>query len=258
MPDRIRAVVVVPTYNECDTIEHTLDTLLVRACRPDILVVDDNSPDGTGALVKAAMEAAPDRVHLLERPTKEGLGRAYAAGFRKALEDGRYDVIVQMDADGSHAPSDVDRLVNATADADLVIGSRYVTGGQTDGLTGHRELLSRGGNAYARALLRAGVNDLTGGFKAWRSELLATLLTQATASDGYGFQIEMTLRAARRGARIRELPITFHERRAGLSKMNWRIASEAAWLVPWMARHYPAGNRPDGGSSRVEHSPFAT
>jgi dolichol-phosphate mannosyltransferase len=258
----MRAVVVVPTYNECDTIGHTLDALLERECRPDILVVDDSSPDGTGALVTAAKQAEPERVHLLERPEKQGLGRAYAAGFAKALEAGRYDVVVQMDADGSHAPSDVDRLVAAAADADLVIGSRYVAGGQSDGLTGPRELLSRGGNAYARTLLRAGVNDLTGGFKAWRSEMLASLLTEKTASDGYGFQIEMTLRAARQGARIRELPIVFHERRAGHSKMNWRIASEAAWLVPWMARHYPAGrNRggePEGGSSRVERSPFVT
>jgi dolichol-phosphate mannosyltransferase len=250
MPAPLRSIVVVPTYNELDTISHTLDALLERPCHPDILVVDDNSPDGTAAIVKAAMAVEPERIHLLERPGKQGLGRAYAAGFAHAISTNRYDVIVQMDADGSHAPSDVDRLVAAAADADLVIGSRYVSGGQSDGLSGPREALSRGGNTYARLLLRAGVNDLTGGFKAWRSELLAALLAEDTASDGYGFQIEMTLRAARHGARIRELPITFHERRAGHSKMNWRIAAEAVLLVPWMARHYPA--RRDGNGQRVE------
>jgi len=250
----MRAIVVVPTYNERETIPEMLEQLLERPCGPDILVVDDNSPDGTGAIVTAAA-AHPGRIHLLERPGKQGLGRAYAAGFAHALELGGYDVIVQMDADGSHAPEDVDRLVAATADADLAIGSRYVTGGSSDGLTRGREALSRGGNTYARLILRTGVNDLTGGFKAWRAELLAELLREATASDGYGFQIEMTLRAARRGATIREVPIIFYERRAGASKMNWRIASEAAWLVPWMARHYPArnakGTQPVARSSRA-------
>jgi dolichol-phosphate mannosyltransferase len=252
MPDPIRALVVVPTYNERETISDTIEALLERPCQPDILVVDDSSPDGTGAIVTAAMALQPERIHLLERPGKQGLGRAYAAGFAQALSTDKYDVIVQMDADGSHAPSDVDRLIAAAADADLVIGSRYVTGGHSDGLSRPRELLSRGGNTYARLLLRAGVNDLTGGFKAWRSDLLARLLEEATASDGYGFQIEMTLRAARRGARIREVPITFHERVAGSSKMTWRIATEAAWLVPWMARHYSA--RRDGDRPPVERS----
>jgi dolichol-phosphate mannosyltransferase len=231
-------IVVVPTYNERDTITTTLEQLLARPCQPDILVVDDNSPDGTGALVTAAMVLEPDRVHLLERPGKQGLGRAYAEGFAKALTNPAYDVVVQMDADGSHSPGDVDRLVAAAADADLVIGSRYVAGGSSIGLTGPREWLSRGGNSYARLLVRAGVTDLTGGFKAWRADLLRTLLDEATGSDGYAFQIEMTVRAARAGARIREVPITFHERRAGSSKMDWRIAAEAAWMVPWMVRHY--------------------
>ncbi|MBV9484927.1 MAG: polyprenol monophosphomannose synthase [Frankiaceae bacterium] len=236
----MRSVVVVPTYNECDTIPKLIDQLLERPVEPDILIVDDNSPDGTADLVRSAIAAAPDRIQLLERPGKEGLGRAYAAGFGFAIDRGAYDVILQMDADGSHDPVDVDRLVHATADADLVIGSRYVSGGRSDGLTGGREVLSRGGNLYARSFLRTGVRDLTGGFKAWRTELLATLLHEANASHGYGFQVEMTLRAARSGARIAEIPIIFHERRAGSSKMNWRIAGEAARLVPWMARHYPS------------------
>jgi dolichol-phosphate mannosyltransferase len=236
----MRPIVVVPTYNERETIGLLLDQVLARPIDAEILVVDDSSPDGTAEVVKEASRAAPDRIHLLERPGKQGLGRAYAAGFGVALRHNVYDVVVQMDADGSHDPADVDRLVEATREADLVLGSRYVPGGQVDGLTTGREILSRGGNSYARIVLRAGVSDLTGGFKAWRADLLGRLLDQPPASDGYGFQIEMTLRAARLGATIREIPITFHERRAGLSKMNWRIASEAAWLVPWMARHYPA------------------
>ena len=244
----MRSVVVVPTYNERDTIATTLEQLLERPCRPDILVVDDSSPDGTGEIVRAAMLAEPDRVHLLENPGKQGLGRAYAAGFASALADDRYDLVVQMDADGSHAPSDVDRLVAAAEDADLVIGSRYVPGGSSAGLSGPRGWLSRGGNVYARVLVHTPVSDLTGGFKAWRAPLLASLLDEATGSDGYAFQIEMTVRAARAGARITEVPIVFHERRAGSSKMDWRIAAEAAWLVPWMARHYSprraAGVRP--------------
>jgi dolichol-phosphate mannosyltransferase len=233
------AIVVVPTYNEVETIGETITLLLDRPFRPDVLVVDDSSPDGTGDVVRAAIATAPQRVHLLTRPGKEGLGRAYAAGFAHALDLGGYDVVVQMDADGSHDASDVDHLVAATESADLAIGSRYVPGGDSAGLTGPREVLSRGGNVYARVILRTGVNDLTGGFKAWRSTLLGKILAETTASDGYGFQIEMTLRAARAGATITEVPITFHERRAGSSKMNWRIAAEAAWLVPWMARHYP-------------------
>jgi dolichol-phosphate mannosyltransferase len=249
----MRTIVVVPTYDERETIAHTIEQILERPCHPDILIVDDNSPDGTAAIVNAAKAQAPERIHLLERPGKQGLGRAYAAGFAHALGTRRYDVLIQMDADGSHAASDVDRLVAAAADADLVIGSRYVPGGMCDGLTGPRELLSRGGNSYARLLLRAGVADLTGGFKAWRADLLSTLIDESTASDGYGFQIEMTLRAARRGARIREVPITFHERRAGSSKMNWRIATEAAWLVPWMARHY-SSRRTRRAGSPVERS----
>jgi dolichol-phosphate mannosyltransferase len=233
----MRVVVVVPTYNERDTISPTIHQLLKRPCRPDILVVDDSSPDGTGALVRAEIAAEPSRVSLLERPGKQGLGRAYAAGFAHALSLDPYDVVVQMDADGSHDPADVDRLVDAASHADLAIGSRYVAGGRSTGLSGPRLWLSRGGNGYARALVRIGVSDLTGGFKAWRSDLLATLLEPATGSDGYAFQIEMTVRAARSGARIVEVPIIFHERRAGTSKMDWRIAVEAAWLVPRLTRH---------------------
>jgi dolichol-phosphate mannosyltransferase len=231
------ALVVVPTYNERDTVENTVLELLERPAKPDVLIVDDNSPDGTQAIVNRLVATCDDRVSLLARPAKQGLGRAYVAGFEYAIGLGVYDVIVQMDADGSHDPRDVDALIDALdAGADLAIGSRYVGGGDSNGLSWSRELLSRGGNQYARLLLRTGVSDLTGGFKAWRPELLAKVLATSTESDGYAFQVEMTLRAARAGATIREAPITFHERRAGESKMNWRIAMEAVWLVPRMAR----------------------
>src|SRR4051794_28553607 len=172
----MRSMVVVPTYNECDTIPKLLDQLLDRPVEPDILVVDDNSPDGTAALVKAAIAAAPGRIHLLERPGKQGLGRAYAAGFAYAIKHGVYDVIVQMDADGSHDPDDVDRLVQSTEDADLVIGSRYVAGGRSDGLTSGREILSRGGNPDPRLFLRARGKDPTRGLKAWGAEAPAELV----------------------------------------------------------------------------------
>lgn len=232
----MRVIVVIPTYNERETITATMHALLDLPSKPDLLIVDDNSPDGTGDLVRAAVASTGGRIDLLERPAKLGLGRAYVAGFTRVIDTGGYDVVVQMDADGSHRTADVERLVAALEDADLAIGSRYVSGGSSAGLTAPREVLSRGGNLYARALLRAGVNDLTGGFKAWRAALLTEILTEATViSDGYGFQVEMTLRAARLGARIREVPIDFLERQAGHSKMNWRIAAEAAWVVPAMA-----------------------
>jgi dolichol-phosphate mannosyltransferase len=250
----MRVIVVVPTYNERETIVETMNQLLELSCQPDILVVDDSSPDGTAALVTEAMVAEPKRIQLLERPLKQGLGRAYEAGFAHILVNGGYDVIVHMDADGSHPPTDVDRLVAALADADLAIGSRYVPGGKSNGLSGPRKWLSRGGNAYARVLVHAGVHDLTGGFKAWRTELLTKLLDEPTGSDGYAWQIEMTVRAARAGARITEVPITFLERRAGSSKMDWHIAAEAARLVPWMARHYSPRRTAAADAKRAERS----
>jgi dolichol-phosphate mannosyltransferase len=251
----MRTVVVIPTYDERDTIEATVHALLERPCQPDVLIVDDSSPDGTGDIVRALSAETPGRIELLVRPGKQGLGRAYIAGFAQAVATERYDVVVQMDADGSHDPADIDRLVAATDHADLVIGSRYVSGGSSAGLSRGREALSRGGNLYARFLVHRGVSDLTGGFKAWRAPLLAGIVDQPTSSDGYAFQIEMTVRATRAGARIVEVPIIFHERRAGRSKMDWRIALEAAWVVPWMLRRYPAGQSRPGeqvpGSSAV-------
>jgi dolichol-phosphate mannosyltransferase len=231
----VSVVVVLPTYNERENVERTVAAVLARDCHPSVVVVDDSSPDGTGELVRQLVEANPDRVELLQRPGKQGLGRAYAAGFEHVLK-GSYDIVVQMDVDGSHAAADVDRLVSALSHADLALGSRYVPGGDVSGWTKKREWLSRGGNTYARLLLGSSLRDLTGGFKAWRAELLRALDVASTASDGYAFQIEMTMRAIRAGARVIEVPIVFRDREIGQSKMSGRIAVEALLGVPGMRR----------------------
>jgi dolichol-phosphate mannosyltransferase len=231
----VSVVVVLPTYNECENVERTVAAVLACRSHPDVVVVDDSSPDGTGDLVRALAAAQPDRVELFERPVKEGLGRAYAAGFDHVL-GGDHDVVVQMDVDGSHDAADVDRLVAALGNADLALGSRYVPGGDVSGWTKGREWLSRGGNTYARLLLRSPLRDLTGGFKAWRADLLRSVDVATTASDGYAFQIEMTMRAVSRRARVVEVPIVFRDREIGQSKMSRRIAVEALLGVPRMRR----------------------
>jgi dolichol-phosphate mannosyltransferase len=231
----VSVVVVLPTYNERENVERTVAAVLACASHPDVLVVDDSSPDGTGELVRGLVAAEPERVELFERPLKEGLGRAYAAGFEHVLR-GDHDIVVQMDVDGSHDAADVDRLVSALDGADLALGSRYVPGGDVSGWTKGREWLSRGGNTYARLLLGSPLRDLTGGFKAWRADLLRTVDAASTASDGYAFQIEMTMRAVRRGARVIEVPIVFRDREVGQSKMSGRIAVEALLGVPGMRR----------------------
>ncbi|HWA66845.1 MAG TPA: polyprenol monophosphomannose synthase [Mycobacteriales bacterium] len=231
-------VVVMPTYNERDNIEAIAAEVLARPCAPHLLVVDDSSPDGTGEIVEKLHAGQPQRISLLSRSGKAGLGKAYAAGFSHALAQLSPELVVQMDADGSHQPADIDRLVEASADADLVIGSRYVKGGSVSGWSRHRQALSRAGNVYARAVLASPIRDLTGGFKAWRAELLGRLDVTRTASDGYAFQIEMTTRARAAGARIVEIPIVFHERVAGSSKMSTQIAIEALRGVPAMRRRY--------------------
>jgi dolichol-phosphate mannosyltransferase len=168
---------------------------------------------------------------VLHRSEKEGIGLAYLAGFRRALRAGA-ELVLEMDADFSHDPADVPRLIEAAADADLVLGSRYLPGGGVAGWNWHRRLLSRGGCWYARRVLGVPVRDLTGGFKCFRREVLEALDLSEIHADGYGFQIEMTYRAIRAGFRVREIPITFHDRRAGASKMDTRIAAEAVWKVP--------------------------
>jgi dolichol-phosphate mannosyltransferase len=211
---------------------------------PDVLIVDDGSPDGTADLVRELARAHPGRVHLLERTGERGLGPAYAAGFRWAVERHRWDVVVQMDADGSHDPRSVDDLVAATSSADLVLGSRYVPGGRTVNWPWRRELLSRAGNAYARAVLHLPVHDVTGGFKAWRTDLLEDLDLRTPRTQGFGFQVETTSEALDRGARCVEVPVVFADRELGTSKMRAGIAVEALTSI-WRMRHRRPADAPN-------------
>jgi dolichol-phosphate mannosyltransferase len=225
---------VLPTYNEAESIEPLVRAVLPRlaSASPDhkVLIVDDSSPDGTGEIADR-LAAELDAVEVLHRERKEGLGRAYLAGFGRAL-DGGADLIMEMDSDFSHDPADVPRLIEAAADADLVLGSRYVAGGGVSDWGLVRRVLSRGGSWYARAVLRVPVRDLTGGFKCFRREVLERLDLNGVHADGYGFQIELTYQTIMAGFRVREVPIVFRERSVGSSKMTARIALEAIWKVP--------------------------
>ncbi len=226
-----RALVVVPTYNERESLPGALERLAEHVPDADVLVVDDGSPDGTADLAEKLSEAdAPVRgrtaVHVMRRTAKEGLGPAYLAGFAWAL-DRDYDVVVEMDADGSHRAQDLPKLLARTADADLVIGSRWVKGGTVVNWPLRREVLSRGANVYVRIVLGLDVKDATAGFRAYRADLLRAMPLGDVASQGYGFQVDMTLRARRAGARIVEVPITFVEREHGVSKMSGGIIGEA-------------------------------
>jgi dolichol-phosphate mannosyltransferase len=223
--------IVLPTFNEADNLEGVVAA--VRAAVPGarVLVVDDASPDGTGAIADR-LAAADPAVHVLHRPRKEGLGRAYVAGFTRALSHGA-EYVVEMDADFSHAPADLPRLLAAArGGADLVLGSRYVPGGGVENWHPLRRAVSQAGCAYARRVLRVPVRDLTGGFKCFRAEALRGIDYAGVRSQGYAFQVELTYRALARGYRVVELPIVFRERREGESKMTWRIAAEAAFMVP--------------------------
>lgn len=228
------AWLILPTYNEAENIEP-----LVRAVLPQlagtglehtILVVDDGSPDGTGEIAERLAAELP-QVRVLHRPLKQGLGRAYLAGFAVALEEGA-ELALEMDSDFSHDPADVPRLIAAAGAADLVLGSRYVPGGGVTNWGIVRRALSRGGSTYARLLLGVPVRDLTGGFKCFHRRVLEAIDLADVYADGYGFQIELTYRAVQAGFTVAEVPITFRERRVGRSKMTARIALEAVWKVP--------------------------
>jgi len=234
-----RTLIVIPTYNERECLPQIVPA--VRAAVPEatVLVVDDGSPDGTGALADQ-LAAADAQVRVLHRTEKGGLGAAYLAAFQQVLaasdEQGRWERIVQMDADFSHDPRDVPRLLAALdAGADLAIGSRYVAGGGTENWGLGRRIVSRGGGLYARRVLGIGIQDLTAGFKAWRASTLRGIQLDAVSARGYGFQIEMNFKAWRKGLRIKEIPILFVDRRVGISKMNRKIIWEAMWLV-WKMR----------------------
>jgi dolichol-phosphate mannosyltransferase len=233
MPLRGDTWVLLPTYNEADNIEPMVAALLsVLPAERRILVVDDASPDGTGAIAdRLAAEHA--EVEVLHRAAKEGLGPAYVAGFHRALE-GDAELIVQIDCDFSHDPADVPRLVAAAADADMVLGSRYVPGGGVGDWGAVRQAISRWGSAYARLWLGLSFRDLTGGFKCIRREVLEAIRIDTLTALGYAFQVETTYRAARAGFRVAEVPIVFRDRRIGESKMSRAIVAEAAWRVPAM------------------------
>ena len=223
--------VILPTYNERENVERIVAAVLAVLPEGRVLVVDDASPDGTGMLADTLAAREP-RVKVLHRPGKEGLGVAYTAGFRWALEQAGTQAVVQMDSDFSHDPADVPRLLSALMDgADLALGTRYMPGGGTVDWPWHRRLISRGGTVFARTVLLLPYRDLTGGFKAWRSHLLDAIRLREISASGYGFQIETTWWAHRRGARIVQVPIVFREREAGASKMTGGIAREAMLLV---------------------------
>ena len=223
-------VVCLPTYNERDNLEPLLRRLGEVLDGGRVLVIDDASPDGTGELADR-IAAELGYVDVLHRTRKEGLGPAYLAGFRRALE-GDAHLILEMDCDFSHDPADVPRLIAAAENADLVLGSRYVRGGGTRNWGLLRRLISRGGSFYARVFLGVGVRDLTGGFKCFRRGVLEAIDLGAVTTNGYAFQIELTYRALRKGVRVVEVPITFADREVGTSKMSKAIVLEAIWKVP--------------------------
>jgi dolichol-phosphate mannosyltransferase len=228
-----RLLVVVPTYNERVNLPLMVPAILQQDPRIDVLVVDDNSPDGTGQLADELTASTP-RVHVLHRPSKSGLGKAYLAGFQWALAN-RYDLIFEMDADFSHDPKFLGDFVRAAADADLVIGSRYRAGVvNVINWPISRLLLSIGANQYARWITGLPLADSTGGFKCFRREVLEAIDFEKVRSNGYAFQIEMSFRAWKKGFRLVEVPIVFTDRVEGQSKMNKRIVREAIWMVWWL------------------------
>jgi dolichol-phosphate mannosyltransferase len=242
MSDRV--LVIVPTYNEAENVERIVERLQASVPEAHALVVDDGSPDGTGELADK-LAARDPRVHVLRRSGKAGLGPAYVAGFSWALEHG-YDVVVEMDADGSHAPEQLPRLLAALEGSDLVLGSRYVPGGWVEDWPVHRLVLSRLGNRYTRWLLRLPLSDATGGYRAARAELIDRLPFDDVASHGYCFQVDWAWRAVRAGARVTEVPITFTERAFGRSKMSGSIVREALVRVTvWGLKDRLADRLPD-------------
>jgi len=237
MPEQVW--VVIPTYNEAANIEGIvratvaeLDRLAPGAYR--ILVVDDNSPDGTGQIADRLAAAQP-QVEVMHRAAKTGLGHAYLAGFARALAGGA-ELVIEMDADFSHDPRYLGPMLDAAKEADLVLGSRYVEGGGVEDWGLLRRLISRGGGFYARKILGVDIHDLTGGFKCIHRRVLETIQLETIRAEGYVFQIEVTYRALRAGFRVKEIPIVFKDRSVGSSKMSARIAAEAMWAVPFLRR----------------------
>jgi dolichol-phosphate mannosyltransferase len=229
-----RPLIVVPTYNEVENIDELLAGIGENAAFADVLFVDDGSRDGTVDRIRNHQSRREDKIHLLQRPSKMGLGTAYVAGFKWALKRS-YDVVQEMDADLSHDPADLPRTLDFPEGRHVVIGSRYVPGGSTLNWGLSRKFISSFGNVYARTILGLPVRDLTGGFNAWRREVLETVSLDGVRSEGYAFQIEMKYRAAQAGFALHEIPIVFTDRRVGQSKMSWRVTLEAVIRV-WTMR----------------------
>jgi dolichol-phosphate mannosyltransferase len=241
----VTAWLVLPTYDEAENLERIVTAVLPVLARSPVdghrvLVVDDSSPDGTGAIADRLAAEHPGRVEVLHRGAPQGLGPAYLAGFAHALAHGA-SLVLEMDADFSHDPADVERLITAVVrdGADVALGSRYVRGGRVTDWGPLRRLVSRGGCLYAQAVLGLPVRDLTGGFKCFRREVLEAIDLPTVRSKGYAFQVELTYRALGAGFRVVEVPITFRDRERGRSKMSWRIAGEAVVLVPRLRRRRP-------------------
>lgn len=250
-------LVIIPTYNERENIQRI--SARVRAAVPEahILVADDNSPDGTGQLADE-LAAADDHIQVLHRAGKEGLAAAYMAGFAWGLERG-FEVLVEMDSDGSHQPEQLPLLLDALRDADLVLGSRYVPGGEVVNWPKSREVLSRGGNVYTKLALDLPLRDATGGYRAFRAQTLRDLPLQDVASQGYCFQVDMARQAVRAGKRVVEVPITFVEREYGTSKMSSSIVREALWKVTvWGAQERSASVRSRVARRRRRTGPVAS
>jgi dolichol-phosphate mannosyltransferase len=224
----VRTLAVLPTYDESGTIEQAIMGVLATP-GVDVLVVDDSSPDGTGEIVEKIAAKHPN-VRLVSRPGKSGLSSAYLAGFHVAIAEG-YDLAIEMDADLSHDPAELPRLLEAAQAHDLVVGSRYIPGGSVTDWSRARVALSRGGNIYARFMLGLPIHDATSGYRVYRRELLEELLRRPFAADGYGFQIELVMRADRLGFDVGEAPITFRDRAFGVSKISRSIIAEALWMV---------------------------
>ena len=224
-----KILVIIPTYNEIENIARITGRVRESVPEAHILVADDNSPDGTGQAADELAAGDPN-LQVLHRKGKEGLGAAYLAGFRWGIDNG-YDVLVEMDADGSHQPEQLPRLLTALREADLVLGSRWVTGGSVVNWPKSREFLSRGGSTYSRLMLRVPIRDVTGGYRAFRKQTLLGLGMSEVSSQGYCFQVDLAWRAVRAGFRVKEVPITFIEREFGASKMSGNIVGEALRLV---------------------------
>jgi dolichol-phosphate mannosyltransferase len=230
----MKALVIIPTYNESENVGPLLERVFAQGLTGvEVLIVDDNSPDGTGAIADRAAAADP-RVHVMHRPAKQGLGSAYVAGFRYALERD-YEAVFEMDADFSHNPDSLPEFLRELEQADLVLGSRYLHGVTVVNWPLSRLILSYAANVYSRVITGMRYKDLTGGFKCFRRQILESIDWERVRSDGYSFQIEITFKAYRKGFRIKEIPILFVDRRAGESKMNQKIVWEAAWMV-WRLR----------------------